>query len=75
MRERIEAAKVAGATEEFLTEAEAAEACGRNKKTLRRWHSLGQGPPRQKLGNSNIYNIARFKAWVRECAEVAGDTK
>lgn len=51
--------------DEYMTPDETATALGIGKRTLDRWHSLREGPPRTTLGRRILYRRDAVKAWLR----------
>lgn len=49
----------------YLTKEETAEALRVSTKTLDRWHRLGMGPPRYKLGKTVYYKVSYLQEWQR----------
>ena len=41
----------------------------KSPRTLLRWHVLGIGPPRTKIGKTVVYRIAGVQAWLAENVE------
>ena len=48
----------------YLTPAEVADILGVSERTLNRWHSLRQGPPRCKIGRAVRYVASSVAAWM-----------
>jgi excisionase family DNA binding protein len=48
----------------FLTTKELAAELGRNKRTLDRWHALGTGPPRTRVGRKVLYRRTSVQKWL-----------
>jgi predicted DNA-binding transcriptional regulator AlpA len=53
-------------TSDYLTPAEVAEILGVSERTLNRWHSLRQGPPRCKIGRAVRYLADSVAAWMTD---------
>ncbi len=51
---------------EFLTRDEMAEQFGVSVRTLDRWHQLGRGPPRFKIGRKWLYRVRAYRDWIEE---------
>jgi hypothetical protein len=49
---------------EFLTTEELAAELRRNKRTLDRWHTLGIGPPRTRIGRKVLYKRTSVQKWL-----------
>jgi hypothetical protein len=49
---------------EFLTKEKLAAELRRNVRTLDRWHSLGIGPPRTRIGRTVLYRRASVQKWL-----------
>jgi len=49
---------------EFLTKEELAAELRRNVRTLDRWHALGIGPPRTRIGRTVPYRRASLQNWL-----------
>jgi hypothetical protein len=49
---------------EFLTKVELAAELRRNVRTLDRWHVLGTGPPRTRVGRKVLYRRASVQKWL-----------
>jgi hypothetical protein len=49
---------------EFLTKEELAAELRRNVRTLDRWHALGIGPPRTRIGRTVLYRRASLQNWL-----------
>ena len=49
---------------EFLTKEELAAELRRNPRTLDRWHVLGVGPPRTRVGRQVLYRRASVERWL-----------
>jgi excisionase family DNA binding protein len=49
---------------EFLTTQELATELGLNKRTLDRWHALGTGPPRTRVGRKVLYRRTSVQKWL-----------
>jgi hypothetical protein len=49
---------------EFLTKEQLAMELQRNPRTLDRWHALGVGPPRTKLGRKIFYRRSSLQKWL-----------
>jgi excisionase family DNA binding protein len=49
---------------EFLTIEELAAELGRNKRTLDRWHALGNGPPQTRVGRKVLYRRSSVQKWL-----------
>jgi hypothetical protein len=54
---------------EFFTENELALALDRDRRTLRRWANLRQGPPRTRIGKSIYYRRSSVLRWLIEHEE------
>jgi hypothetical protein len=50
--------------DEYLTEGELAEQLNRTLRTIRRWRSLGEGPPWHRIGRNTFYRKATVRAWL-----------
>ncbi len=50
---------------EYLTAAELSHMLGRSPRTLYRWHSHRQGPPRTKIGTLIVYRRSAVESWLR----------
>lgn len=53
-------------SEQYLPWPEAAKKLGVSKRTLARWHALGIGPPRVKVGRKILYSIDSLTKWLKE---------
>ena len=51
---------------ELLTRDEMAEQLGVCARTLDRWHRLGLGPPRFKIGRKWLYRVGAYRDWIEE---------
>jgi excisionase family DNA binding protein len=49
---------------QYLTTSEVAEILGVSERTLNRWHSLRQGPPRCKIGRAVRYLADSVASWM-----------
>lgn len=50
----------------YLTTDEAAQLLGVNPRTLMRWHNLGFGPPKIKMGLRSVrYAQSSLEKWLR----------
>jgi excisionase family DNA binding protein len=49
---------------QYLTPAEVAEVLGVSERTLNRWHSMRQGPPRCKIGRAVRYVASSVANWM-----------
>lgn len=49
---------------EFLTKEQLAAELRRNLRTLDRWHALGIGPPRTRIGRTVLYRRASLQNWL-----------
>jgi hypothetical protein len=49
---------------EFLTKEKLAAELRRNVRTLDRWHALGIGPPRTRIGRTVLYRRASLQNWL-----------
>jgi hypothetical protein len=49
---------------EFLTKVELAAELRRNVRTLDRWHALGTGPPRTRVGRKVLYKRTSVLKWL-----------
>jgi predicted DNA-binding transcriptional regulator AlpA len=70
--ERSVRAEIGGYAEDvFLTEPEAAEACGVSPHTLKCWRLAreGKGPPAVKVYDMVRYRAADVRAWLKTMAE------
>lgn len=47
-----------------LTHEQVAAQLGISPRTLDRWHALGEGPPRIKVGKQIFYRLASVRAWL-----------
>jgi hypothetical protein len=57
---------------EFLTKKELAAELRRNERTLDRWHALGTGPPRTRIGRKVLYRRTSAKKWLAAQEHQAG---
>lgn len=48
----------------YLTATEVADILGVSERTLNRWHSLRQGPPRCKIGRAVRYVASSVADWI-----------
>jgi len=48
----------------FLTAKELAAELERNTRTLDRWHALGTGPPRTRVGRKVLYRRTSVQKWL-----------
>lgn len=48
----------------YLTQSELADVLGVSERTLNRWHSLRQGPPRCKIGRVIRYRADSVAQWM-----------
>jgi predicted DNA-binding transcriptional regulator AlpA len=67
--------KAATILSDYFTEDEVAAALGVTTRTLRRWHALGEGPPRTKIGGCRVlYRRGSVDRWLasRESAARCG---
>lgn len=48
----------------YLTPTEVADILGVSERTLTRWHSLRQGPPRCKIGRAVRYVASSVADWM-----------
>lgn len=48
----------------YLTQPELADVLGVSERTLNRWHSLRQGPPRCKIGRAVRYRADSVADWI-----------
>ena len=75
MSTSVEAQQTAAATvhvlHDYLTEDQLAAELGCTRRTLRRWHVLGEGPPRRKIGNRILYRRPSVERWLAD-GESAG---
>ncbi|MEM7173197.1 MAG: helix-turn-helix domain-containing protein [Pseudomonadota bacterium] len=51
--------------EEFLSPRDVAELLGVVTRTLQRWHALGVGPPRCKVGRRVLYRRNAVLDWLK----------
>jgi hypothetical protein len=51
---------------EFFTPEALAGELNRNKRTLDRWHALGIGPARTRVGRRVLYRRASVQKWLLE---------
>jgi Helix-turn-helix domain len=49
---------------DFLTRGEAAAELRVCERTLDRWHALGIGPPRTRIGRTVLYRRASLQNWI-----------
>jgi phage terminase Nu1 subunit (DNA packaging protein) len=49
---------------EYLTEAQLAAELGRSVRHIKRWRSVGLGPPFTRIGRSAVYRIEAVRAWI-----------
>lgn len=54
-----------GLSEEYLTAPQLAGTLGVVVRTLQRWHALGVGPPRCKVGRQVLYRKAAVRDWLK----------
>lgn len=68
-----DAAAHADILSDYMTEEQAAAALRKSVRTLRRWHTLREGPPRTLLGREILYRRDAVREWIRsrEQAQVA----
>lgn len=57
--------------EDYETPAQLAADLGICVKTLDRWHRLGEGPPRVKLGRRVLYRRTSVAAWLASREQTA----
>ncbi len=50
---------------EYLTPTACAAELGIDKRTLERWHRLGEAPPRTKIGKKVLYRHQAVAEWLR----------
>ena len=62
------------ANNDFFTAAELSHMLGRSPRTLQRWHSNRQGPPRSKIGTLIVYRRSAVQDWMRAQA-IDGGTR
>ena len=55
---------------DYLTQAEAAVELPRNPRTLERWHLLGIGPPRVRIGRQIFYRRSSLLKWLEAREQV-----
>jgi predicted DNA-binding transcriptional regulator AlpA len=61
----VHGSKAATILSDYFTEDELAAALGCTTRTLRRWHALGDGPPRTKLGGCRVlYRRGAVERWL-----------
>jgi len=53
---------------DFYERDELAEQIEKTTRTLDRWHAVGLGPPRVKLGNQVLYPKKGVATWLAELA-------
>lgn len=51
--------------EQYLTVKEAGDLIGVSERTIMRWHNLGYGPPRIKLGRKVRIARTSLEKWMR----------
>jgi hypothetical protein len=56
--------KAATILSDYFIEDELAAALGVTTRTLRRWHALGEGPPRTKIGCRIYYRRSSVERWL-----------
>jgi hypothetical protein len=49
---------------QYLTPLQLAGLLGISPRTLARWHAIGTGPPRSKVGRLILYDLAKLPAWL-----------
>ena len=62
---------------DYITEDQLSAELGVCSRTLRRWHVLGEGPPRRKIGNRILYRRQSVERWLAdgECAGRRGSQR
>ena len=50
---------------EYLRREELAEQLGVSTRTIDRWHSLRNGPPRIAIGRTILYNLDSVRDWLQ----------
>lgn len=53
-----------GIFKDYLTREQVADLLGKSVPTLDRWHRLGEGPVRTKIGKTVLYRVPSLKAWM-----------
>lgn len=53
---------------EYFDKTQLAAQLGRDPQTLERWHRLGIGPPRVKLGRKPLYKKSAVLEWLESQA-------
>ncbi len=61
----------------YITEQEAARQRGKSERCLRDERQRGVGPPYTRDGRKVLYDIAKFRAWLRanECIPVRSEQR
>ena len=54
-----------GVLSEYISPEQLALELGISTRTLDRWHSVREGPPRTRLGKRILYRRESFAAWLR----------
>lgn len=49
---------------DYLTPDQLAGELGRSRKTIDRWHAVGEGPPRTKIGQAVLYRREAVRKWL-----------
>ena len=57
--------------EQYLTKTDAASILGKSVPTLDRWHRLGTGSVRTRIGNTVLYRKDTFENWMLAQQEVS----
>lgn len=56
---------MAAILDDYLSPTECAAELGISAATLPRWHRLGDGPPRIKLGRKTLYSREAVRGWLK----------
>ncbi|MGH7076154.1 MAG: helix-turn-helix transcriptional regulator [Stellaceae bacterium] len=59
------------ADKQYLTPAQLAKTLGISPRTLARWHAIGTGPPRTKIGKLVLYDASRLPEWLASATKLA----
>jgi|GEM_PF-2136357 len=52
------------AGKQYLTPLQLARLLGISPRTLARWHAIGTGPPRSKVGRLILYDLTKLPGWL-----------